>query len=104
VQAFRETVAKLLRDRKKEPTQPTARVDETSVAKFFEEIKVLVRDVPERVASELGNDPHRRLRRRRRFDPMILEEMLHHPMFRESGGRSGLPILLMFSTVRDDYP
>ena len=32
------TVAALLKDRKKEPSQPPARVDETSVAKFFEEI------------------------------------------------------------------
>jgi len=38
VQAFRQAVAALLKDRKKEPSQPAARVDETSVAKFFEEI------------------------------------------------------------------
>src|SRR5437763_3338388 len=46
VQAFRQTVSSLLKDRKKEPAQAVARTDETSVAKFFEEIKVLVRDVP----------------------------------------------------------
>ncbi len=41
VQAFRDSVAALLKGRKKEPAQPPARSDETSVAKFFEEIKVL---------------------------------------------------------------
>src|SRR5688572_7145468 len=50
VQAFRETVAALLKDRKKEPAHQSAKVDDASVAKFFEEIKVLVRDVPDRVA------------------------------------------------------
>jgi hypothetical protein len=105
VQAFREAVAILLKGRKAEHTQQPARVDETSVAKFFEEIKVLVRDVPDRVASELGNDPRsRRTRKRRRFHPMMFEEMLHHPMFRESPEHAGLPILMIFSMLRDDYP
>ena len=104
VQAFRQTVATLLEDRKKKPATPAARVDETSVAKFFEEIKVLVRDVPDRVASELGADPRSRRRKRRRFHPMMFEEMMHHPMFHDSPDSAGLPILMMFSLVRDDYP
>jgi hypothetical protein len=105
VQAFRQTVATLLKDRKKEPAHSAARVDETSVAKFFEEIKVLVRDVPDRVASELGNDPRgRRMRKRRRFHPMMFEELFHHPMFRESPDHAGLPVLMMFSMFKDDYP
>ncbi len=104
VQAFRQTVATLLKSRKKEPTQSVAKVDETSVAKFFEEIKVLVRDMPDRLASELGNDSMRRMKKRRRFDPMIFEEFFHHPMFRESTEFGGLPILMLFSVLRDDYP
>ncbi|MGA2590115.1 MAG: toll/interleukin-1 receptor domain-containing protein [Bryobacteraceae bacterium] len=106
VQAFRESVAALLKDRKKEPPQQQgARVDETSVAKFFEEIKVLVRDVPDRVASELGTDPRMdRMRKRRRFHPMMFEEIFHHPMFRESSDNAGLPVLMMFSMFRDDFP
>lgn len=105
VKAFRESVATLLKDRKKEIPQPQPRVDETSVAKFFEEIKVLVRDVPDRVAGELGSDPRmRHMRRRRRFHPMMFQELLHHPMFREPSGNPGLPILMMFSFLRDDIP
>ncbi len=105
VQAFRQTVATLLKERKKETTQSAARVDETSVAKFFEEIKVLVRDVPDRVASEIGNDSRmRRMRKHRRIHPMMLEELFHHPMFRESPEHAGLPVLMMFSLIRDDYP
>jgi hypothetical protein len=104
VQAFRQAVATLLTGRKKDASQPQPRVDETSVAKFFEEIKVLVRDMPDRVASELGNDPRMgRMRRRRRFHPRMFEELFHNPMFRESG-HSGLPVLMMFSMLRDDFP
>jgi hypothetical protein len=104
VQAFRESVATLLKDRKKEVSQPQARVDETSVAKFFEEIKVLVRDVPERVTSELGANPRmRNMRRRRRLNPMMFEELFHHPAF-EAIDNQGLPVLMMFSMLRDDFP
>src|SRR5207247_407722 len=93
VQAFRQAVAALLKNRKKEPSQPAVRVDETSVAKFFEEIKVLVRDVPDRVASELGNDSRmRRMRKRPRFHPMMFEELFHHSTVHESTGNAGLPI------------
>jgi hypothetical protein len=35
---------------------------------------------------------------------MMFDQMLHNPIFRESSDLAGLPILMMFSTVRDDYP
>jgi hypothetical protein len=105
VKAFRESVAALLKGREKETAQFPVRADETSVAKFFEEIKVLVGDVPERVAGQLGIDPQlRRSRRRRRFHPMMLEELFHHPMWRESPESNGVPILIVFSMLRDDFP
>jgi hypothetical protein len=105
VQAFRETVANLLKGRKKETAPAQARTDETSVAKFFEEIKVLVRDVPERVAGQLSSDPQiRQMRRRRRLHPMMFEELLHHPMFRESRETNGLPVLMVFSALREEFP
>jgi len=105
VQLFRESVASLLKGRKKETTQTPVRADENSVAKFFEEIKVLVGGVPERVVGQLGVDPQaRRMKRRRRFHPGMLEEILHHPMWREDPESTGVPILLVFSLIRDDFP
>ena len=105
VQTFRKSVVAILKDRIKEPTQHSTRGDETSVAKFFEEIKVLVRDVPNRISSELANDPRvRHIRKRRRFHPMMFEEVFHNSFFSESPELAGLPILMMFSMVRDDYP
>jgi hypothetical protein len=97
-------VAALLKDRKKE-TAFAPRPEETSVAKFFEEIKVLVSDLPSRVAGQLGSDSQfGRTRRRRRFHPMMFDELLHHPAFRESPEAAGLPVLILFSSLRDDFP
>ncbi len=105
VQAFRESVAKLLKDRRSATAQPAARADETSVAKFFEEIKLLIADVPERIAGQLGTDPQmRRMKRRRRIHPMMLEEIFHHPMWKESPDAAGISILVAFSLLRDDFP
>jgi hypothetical protein len=105
VQAFRHAVVGLLKDRKKEPIQAAVRGDETSVAKLYEEIKVLVRDMPERMASVVGGDPAMaRARKRRRLHPMMFEEIFHHPLFRESPDQVGLPILMAFGLMRDEYP
>jgi hypothetical protein len=105
VQTFRESVAGLLKGRKKDSAQPSIRPDETSVAKFFEEIKVLVGDVPERVASQLGVDPQiRRTGRRRRLHPMMIEDLLHYASRNEAPNSRGLPILIAFGLIRDDFP
>ena len=35
---------------------------------------------------------------------MMFEELLHDPRFREAGGSAGVPVLIMFSLLRDDFP
>lgn len=35
---------------------------------------------------------------------MMFEELFRHPMFRKSPGQAGLPVLMMTSALRDDYP
>lgn len=72
-------------------------VEESPVAKLIEEMKALPSRVAERLA-ESGGDQFRR--RRRRFHPMMLEEILHMP------GNPGDPvsILMAASIIRDDAP
>jgi hypothetical protein len=72
-------------------------VDETSVAKLFEEVKVMFQDLPSRVEGRL--DPYRK-RKYGRFHPAMFEEMMH------ISGKLGDPIglLMMFSVFRDDVP
>ncbi|MGO8757534.1 MAG: TIR domain-containing protein [Terracidiphilus sp.] len=104
VKAFRETVASLLKNRTDVVARAPARPDETSVAKFFEEIKVLVGGVQGSVAEQLDDLRERGLGRRRRFHPGMIEELLHHPAWREMRGAEGLPILVAFSLVREEFP
>lgn len=101
--AFRESIAKLLEARKKDGVPTQAKTEDTSVAKFFEEIKVLVRDVPDRVAMEVGGGMRLgRGKRRFRFHPGLMDEMFHHPMFVELS--PGMPILMATSLLRDEFP
>lgn len=105
VKAFRESVTALLKDRKSEKAQSLTKTDETSVAKFFEEMKLLIGDVPGRVAGELNSDSRiRKIRRRRRFHPGMLERLVQHPIWGESPELASVPVLIAFSMVRDDFP
>lgn len=96
VQQFRKSTAEMLKERKKDGTPAPKAPDETSVAKFFEEIKVLVGAVPERVAMEVNHGPRGFRGRKRRFHPGMMEEMFFHPASRESE-TSALPLLIAFS-------
>ncbi len=76
-------------------------LDDTSVAKLFEEVKVMFRDLPSRIDDRLadGMDPSRR-RKLRRFDPRIFERM----MFTMEKNADPIGILVTASLVRDDLP
>ena len=100
VQAFREGMAALLKGRGK-PGAPSERIDEAAMAKMFEEVKVLVRDLPERVQGQMAGGRARR--RFRHFHPMMLEELMHHPAIR-AARNPGLPLLIFLSYFRDDFP
>jgi hypothetical protein len=94
----------MLKDRRREAAPPAPKPEDTSVAKFFEEIKVLVRDVPERVAMEVNNGlKGHRGKRRYRFHAGMLEDLFYHPGLRESGNPA-LPLLIGSSLIRDDFP
>ena len=71
-------------------------VDDTSVAKLFEEIKVMFQDLPSRIEGRL--DPIRH-RRRRRLHPMMVEEILHVSKIDDTTG-----LLVILGMLRDDFP
>ena len=77
-------------------------VDETSVAKLFEEVKVMFQDLPSRVEDRISTAVRPFGRRRgRRLHPMMFEEMMH------MGGRDiddPIGILLAASMVREEMP
>jgi hypothetical protein len=74
--------------------------EEMGVAKLFEEVKVMFRDLPSRVQSELRGDGL--ARRRRRLHPRMLEEFFHVAQMEDVN--PSLPWLMVASVIRDDVP
>jgi hypothetical protein len=99
VRAFRDSMTNLLKTRGK-LAEPGPKIDDAVIAKMFEEVKILVRDLPDRLQNSA---PSARRRRFRRFHPGAIEDIVHHPMFREQGGQ-GIPLLIYLSMLREDFP
>lgn len=86
-----------------ETTDQDLPLDNSTVAKLFEEVKVMFRDLPSHLESQLADEGRARRRPRfRRFHPMMIEEMMH------MGGRKrpdpALGMLMIASFFRDDAP
>lgn len=106
VRVFRENVKKLLKAQgQKAPSASPATADETNVAKLFEEVKVMVGQLPDKVDELVRNSSRRGgLRRVRRFHPMMLQELLFHSELRDSPDGQATAWLLFISLFRDDLP
>jgi len=103
VRVFIENVKKLVSS--KGTTKPSLETDETSVAKLFEEVKVMVRELPERVDDRVRSASRRgSSKRMRRLHPMMFEEFLFHPALSESGHGASVAWLLFISALKDDVP
>jgi len=74
---------------------------DTSAAKLFEEVKLIIQDLPSKVEGRIADavDSPRR-RKMRRFHPRMFDEFLM--MSDESNSPVG--ILMVFSMIRDDVP
>lgn len=100
VSVFRESVSLLISKNKESP--PKARSAEASdAAKLFEEIKVMFRDLPERLNGQLLEALGPRLRRGRRLHPRMLMDLIHNP---ESVGDPAMWWLMLISPFRDEAP
>jgi hypothetical protein len=76
--------------------------DDNTVAKLFEEVKVMFQDLPSRLDRQISDGTDRSKRRRmRRFHPMMIEEMMGMG-FEE--GPDAIGILILCSFFRDDLP
>lgn len=104
VAAFKTKVDGLLQQAPDDadPRSIEAEAETSSVAKLFEEVKVMFQDLPSRLESRLvdGPAPVRR-RRLRRFHPMMFEEIALR-----ASGEPGDPVglLVIAGLLRDDFP
>lgn len=101
VNAFRDGITKLVSA--KPPAKTTeSEVDTNGVAKLFEEIKVMFRDLPERLQGQIHESLGPRIRRRRRIHPMMLMDMMHHSA--DQAGDPSVGWLMVISMFKDEAP
>jgi hypothetical protein len=99
VAAFRGKVLPMLAAGQGEEKEPET--DSTSVAKLFEEVKVMFQDLPTRIERRLDPDYPPNVRRRRRALPHAMFEMVHI-MGRDMP--EGMQLVILASQFRDDFP
>lgn len=98
VAKFKKSIAEILKTSSKSIKERASEssAKDNSSAKLFEEIKVMFKDLPSRIE---GNR-HREFtsKRRPRFHPSMMEELLHMPKSNKSG------ILIGLGVLRDKMP
>ena len=98
VESFRERFNEIISKQGHAESKPK-KVDNSSVAKLFEEIKVMYQDLPGRIENRLDDGPRMsRKRRRRRFHPMMMIEES------EMDDNPCLGLLIWLGQYRDDAP
>lgn len=99
VKLFRETASQVLQNRGKSQSKSAAQ--EPNTAKLFEEVKAMVRELPDRIQAREDTVPVK-ARRSRRFDPRMLEEVFFLGSRESEDYSAGW--LLVLSFVKDDLP
>ncbi len=102
VQAFRESIKPMFDKHSKTPATQ-AKVDDNAIAKMFEEVKVLVRDLPDRVGNRVY-DPSRRRFSSKRFHSGMLEETLELCLDSGRAEDFAVGLIMVFSLFRDEAP
>ena len=105
VRTFRDRIATILKERGKLPAQipPTS---EQSAAKLFEEIKAMLRELPERVDERTRfSDRRKPFKRMRRLNPLLLDGVVFNPeQMGSPNGAAATSLLILMSMIRDDFP
>jgi hypothetical protein len=99
VQIFKQKLAELQNKQPETVEKSAELVEDASIAKLFEEVKVMFQDLPSRIDKRVN--PERFGKRRRKFHPMMMEELLH---MGKDFADSNTAFLMMVSIFRDDFP
>lgn len=79
-------------------TDSNEKEDENSVAKLFEEVKIMFDSLPSRIENRL--DPESK-RRRRKFHPLMFEEIIHFGIVNED---PNIGFLMFLGLYKEDFP
>jgi hypothetical protein len=100
VKTFKLKLVELLKKKPKVEEKSTELKEDTSIAKLFEEVKIMFQDLPSRIDKRL--DPEKiGMRRRRRFHPKMMDELFHIASKFEEPNVS---FLIMISMFKEDMP
>lgn len=99
VEAFNSKVAEIIKEQGHEKEKPK-KVDDSSVAKLFEEIKLMYQDLPSRIESRFSESPVKR-NRVRGMHPMMMDEMMGIGKDDES---PYLGLLMWLGLYRSEFP
>ncbi|HMG73890.1 MAG TPA: hypothetical protein VK582_10345 [Pyrinomonadaceae bacterium] len=103
VNAFRDNVKSLVDSASNESVEKAE--DPNAVSKLFEEIKVILGDLPDTLNVQLTEAlSSRGVRRRRKFHPFMLDEMLHMALRKGDPDLSAAAWSIFLSFLRDDIP
>lgn len=103
VRIFIETVAKMPSAKAKRDVVPGSS-DEQNVAKLFEEVKAMVRELPDRVDDRFRVASRRGSGRKRRIHPGMIQDMLLSHSGRDGPEGAAAGLLLVLSLFKDDIP
>ncbi|MBL4754825.1 MAG: toll/interleukin-1 receptor domain-containing protein [Flavobacteriales bacterium] len=98
VEAFKKQAEEITSKEPETENNDGELMEDSSVAKLFEEVKIMFQDLPERI--DRNTDP-RRKRRRFPFHPKIMHEVMY--MSEKSGDRY-LGFLIVISFFKEDMP
>jgi hypothetical protein len=103
VKLFIQSLSKLLAAKPKK-SHPDSGSEEQNVAKLFEEVKAMVRELPERVDDKVRSASRRVAGRSlRRLHPKMLEEFLFRPTSSDQN-QMVASLLMVLSLTKDDVP
>lgn len=98
VESFHKKAMEIISKNNKQPKPIKEDSNEVIVAKLFEEVKIMFESLPSRIENRI--DPEFR-RRRKRFHPMMVEELMHMGIKSEG---PDLSFLIIMGLYKEDFP
>jgi len=98
VEAFKKQAEEILKKQPVSESEEGELMEDSSVAKLFEEVKIMFQDLPQRI--ERNIEPSYR-RRKFRFHPKMLDEIM---FMSEKSDESYFGFLVIISLYKDEFP
>jgi len=99
VKVFKQKLSELLNKKTDTESNQAELKEDTSIAKLFEEVKIMFQDLPSRIDRRF--DPEMIIKRKRKLHPFLIDELMHIGLKNDDGLFS---FLILISFFKDDLP